>query len=293
MPRIRSIAVLFHHRQRNARASYRITAMIPNWEASGIRVDLVWGIGRPIEADLLIPHLDLSYIPDDYWDFIQRHPNVVNRRVRDIRKRTLSTNLVRPGDEWSGPVIVKTDMNSRGFSDAQFLGARWRGLMGGMLARKLATLPGSDRLRLGFARTLGRYYVYDNAAAVPRRVWSNPALVVERFRPERDGDLFVLRNWTFFGSHEHARIFHSRDHWVKGINSQMSPLEGRPPAAIVAARERLGMDFGKMDYVIVDGQAILLDVSTCPGMSGPLDDGRIQRSAKLANGIGYYERGDG
>lgn len=290
MGRIRSIAILFHPRQRHAVSAYRISAMLPTWRARGIRVDEIYGMPRELDADLLLPHLDLSYIPDDYWEVIQRHPNVVNRRVRDIRKRTLSTNLVEPDDPWDGPVIVKTNMNSRGFADAQFLGGRWRGLMGGMLARKLATLPGSDQLRLGFARTLGRYYVYENLAAVPRRVWRNPHLVVERFRPERDGDHYVLRNWTFFGSHQHARTFRGPDPWVKGINSTMAPLDLPPPPTIIAARERLGMDYGKMDYVVVNGEAILLDVSPAPGMTGPLDEGRIQRAARLANGLDYYER---
>src|SRR4029079_19040787 len=84
------------------------------------RVDIVNGIRRDISADLLIPHIDLSCIPDDYWAFIQSHPRVVNRRIRDIRKTVYTTLRVRPGDGWDGPVIVKTINNCGGFADQWF-----------------------------------------------------------------------------------------------------------------------------------------------------------------------------
>ncbi len=292
MARIRSIAVLFHERQRHVSTrGYRVWALTQNWRARGIRVDEIHGPAREIDADLLIPHVDLSYIPDDYWSVIQRHPNVVNRRVRDIRKRTLSTILVRPGDAWDGPVIVKTDRNCRGLMDAWLDGgAKWRGLFSGSLARRLVSLPGLDTLRFGSARTLGRYHVFANIRAVPRRIWNNPALVVERFIPERRADRYVLRNWTFFGSYEHSRHFRGSDPWVKGGNSEMIRLDERPPDSIIRARERLGLDYGKMDYVMHDGNAVLLDVSPSPGLTSFDFARRVQRAAPMADGLEWFER---
>jgi len=293
MPTIRSIAILFHERLRHAATTgYRIWSLVENWRARGIRVDAVYGTSREIDADLLIPHVDLSYTPDAYWNLIQRHPNVVNRRVRDIRKRTLSAILVQRDDAWDGPVIVKTNMNCRGLMDAWLDGGeRWRGLFGGGFTRRLVSLPGLDALRFGSARTLGRYHIFERRRDVPPRVWNNPALVVERFVPElRDDGRYVLRNWTFFGSYEHTRLFVGPDPWVKGANSEMLRVEVPPPEAIARARERIGLDYGKIDYVVHDGEPYLLDVSPAPGMTGRDMPGRQQRALRMSEGLEWYER---
>ena len=50
---------------------------------------------------------------------MKHYPTVVNRRVTDISKRRISTNLVGPHDTYSGPVILKTDRNFGGLPQMQ------------------------------------------------------------------------------------------------------------------------------------------------------------------------------
>jgi hypothetical protein len=284
---IRRIAILLHERHRGALStSYRIWGMAALWREQGIVVEPVWGIARDVDADLLIPHLDLSYIPDDYWQFIQRHPNVVNRAVRDIRKRAISTNLVTPEDSWQGAVIVKTDRNYRGIVDAQLLD-KPPTLMRRALHRVIQP-PLIERKILGRRTTPHRYHIFRTKHDVPRRVWTNPALVVERFLPERRGTQYVMRAWAFFGDRGQTKIFYGDDPLIKGRNSEMHVLTDPPPAALLEARHRLGLDYAKMDYVIHDGQAVLIDVSLTQGLRVPTE--RLERSRHMAEGLSYFER---
>jgi hypothetical protein len=138
---IRSIAILLHERDHVAEsARYRIWALAANWKAQGIRIDIIRGISRPAEADLLIPHIDLSYIPDDYWSFIQQHPNAVNRNLRDVRKTRFSVSRVQPDDTYPGPVIVKTVGNCNGIADVWF-GPRHRPSLASRLRTRIERMP--------------------------------------------------------------------------------------------------------------------------------------------------------
>jgi hypothetical protein len=290
MATIRRIAVLLHERHRDALSEwYRVWCMVPHWRAKGIEVVPVWGIERAIDADLLIPHIDLSYIPDDYWHFIQRHPHVVNRAVRDIRKRVISANLLRPGDQWDGPVIVKTDNNCRGRMEQKLLGEPPPESRLEAWFRRAARRPWAERWLLGHVRHPSRYYIFRSMRAVPREVWSNPALVVERFLPERWGRDYVIRMYSFFGDRHTGRCMRGPDPWVKTANAELAD-HVEPPEAVIALRHRLGLEFGRIDYVLRDGQPVVLDVNRTPGMSGPPDGDRVERSREMAEGLSYFER---
>lgn len=289
MTQIRSVAVLFHERDRGALSSnFRIWPLVANWREAGIRVELVYGVDRPIEADLLIPHIDLSYIPDEYWNVIQRHPNAVNRAVRDIRKTRISANLLSRGDAWDGPVVVKTVGNCGGYPDVWF-GPRRRPSLWSRARTRAGRVPWIERRSLGWARTLTKYPVFGSISDVPRAVWSNRHLVVERFFPEPCDGGFAMRMWIVFGDRSLGRILVSQDPIVKSGSARLGEV-GEPPQEIKEARARLGLDYGKMDYVIHNGRGILIDVNTTPTVSGDAHSEEYKRlSADLAMGIGSFE----
>jgi hypothetical protein len=56
------------------------------------------------------------------------------------------------------------------------------------------------------------------------------------------------------------------------------------PDFLRAERERLGFDYGKFDFVIHDGQAVLLDANKTPGPP-PSSPDAMERNARLAGGI--------
>jgi hypothetical protein len=56
------------------------------------------------------------------------------------------------------------------------------------------------------------------------------------------------------------------------------------PEALRAERARLGFDYGKFDFVVVDGEAVLLDANRTP--SAPPPSAAMDRSnAHLAGGL--------
>jgi hypothetical protein len=219
------------------------------WKEAGHKVLVHYGCDDLPDADLAILHVNHSVVPQEYVDAVKRYPRSLNGDAVDIRKRTVSRNLLSRGDDWDGPVIVKTDLNYSGFPE-------WR-------AAKWAY----DRGEGGPVGPPPRpYRLFQSVREVPERVWDKPAMVVERFLPEFDGEHYYLRVYLFLGDRGRSRRSRSLKRIIKGhniIDVDQTPLE--IPEFIVAERERLGFDFGKFDYVIHDGEPILLDANRTPG----------------------------
>jgi hypothetical protein len=230
-------------------------------------------VGEWPQADVAVLHVDLSVIPGRYVQALAAFDRVVNGAALDIRKRQVSRNLVAPGDGWDGPVIVKTDLNCGGMPEhaalqtAQRLGARV----------DLAAVP--------MAFMSGAYPILPRAADVPAAVWEQPGLVVERFLPERDPHGFALRAWTFFGARERCTRYVATGPIVKSEN-----VIAREPVSVPdemrAERARLGFDFGKFDFAVHDGRAVLYDANRTPGAPPGLASPAVAASmADLARGI--------
>jgi hypothetical protein len=117
------------------------------------------------------------------------------------------------------------------------------------------------------------YRVYAETHLVPSGVWHNPNLIVERFLAERDGSDYCCRHWLFFGRQEvHKRtlsprpvvkIGAAREDRLSSIERIADPI----PKELRTIRERMGFDYGKFDYGIVDGKVLLYDVNRTPGAS--------------------------
>jgi hypothetical protein len=87
---------------------------------------------------------------------------------------------------------------------------------------------------------------------------------VERFLPERDGKSFCCRHWLFLGSKEVTRRTVSQEPVVK-VGDRIEPTNDEVPDELRAVRARLGLDYAKFDYGMVDGQVVLYDVNPTPG----------------------------
>jgi len=288
VPRIRSIAILMHERQRDAEAiQYRIWPIAEGWRRRGIRVEVVYGIDRPVDADLLVPHVDCSYIDDDYWAVITRHPRALNTGIRDIRKRAISANLVTPGDGWDGPVIVKTDGNCGGLPD-HLRGRRGGPTLADRVRRRASRHPWVEERSFGWTRTLTRYYIYESSERVPRGAYRNEHVVVERYLPERDGERYVLRCWAALGSSGVCQTLTGDDPYVKARGAVRAACEA--PAEIAEVQRRVGLDYGKMDFVLREGRVVLLDVNTTPTLSGDArSEAYVEQCAGLVRGIEAWE----
>jgi len=305
MPPIRSIAILLHERDHGAiHGQYRIWSIAENWRRRGLRVDILFGPppSGNIDADLLIPHIDLSYIPDHLWQVIQAHPRAINRGIRDIRKTTISRVRVRRGDDYSGPVIIKTAGNCGGWADDAYDARHGPSLRQRILAR-LRRHPRLEPRLFPYVRTLHRYPILDSWRAVPRALWRNPRLIVERFCPERDGERYVMRMWVVLGDRALGRTLTSPDPFVKGPRSVLREMAEAPPEVRAWARGPtldgspcLHLDYGKIDYLMHPGpdgtpRPALIDVNWTPTVSGDArSEHYIAQNANLAEGIALWER---
>jgi hypothetical protein len=83
------IAILFHKRQR-ATGHYLIRSFVEAWRAVGIEAIELFGTDRFVPADLVLVHVDLSVVPQEYLDFACQYPAVLNGEVADVRKSTVS-----------------------------------------------------------------------------------------------------------------------------------------------------------------------------------------------------------
>jgi hypothetical protein len=284
------IAVLFHEGERRTDpAAYIVHHLALRWREDGHEVLYVYGTRRRVPADILLVHVNLSVVPPDYLRFAERYPVPLNARVADIRKSTISRNLVRPGDDWRGPVIVKSDLNYGGVPEHR-LGGNWaeqRFPLWRRLVRRAARIAGRTDAPGGWED----YEVFDGIEQVPADRLRSRRVVVERFRPEREGGLFHLRIYQFLGERYSCSRLASPSPVVKAQNSvRVERIEPHP--AILAWRETLGMDYGKLDYVIDDGEVVLLDVNKTTGASRQMADADLAAMRRyLAEGLySYFKR---
>lgn len=255
------ILIVCHPRDERAfrTHNYVMQPLAEAWRARGHAVEVQLGWSHSPPADLVIPHIDLTVLPPDAVAFLSGYANVLNRRVTDVSKRRVSANLVARRDPWDGPVIVKTDANHGGLPDRQ----RGAPLQPSQPRRWWTAL--GDRLR-GPVPPVGpkAYPVFPHRSQVPRGVWREPSLVVERFLPERDGELHVLRNWWLLGDvvidrRQTMHGYQSSDN-VVARTADLVPM----PPVLRALKAAFGLDYGKVDYVLHDGLPVVLDISATP-----------------------------
>jgi hypothetical protein len=265
---------------------YLIKLLMKEWEGVGLTVEVVRGTDIFVPADVIIPHLDLTIMPNEYRDFLSQYPRVINRHVVDISKSKISTNIIGKDDNYGGPVIVKTDCNSGGLPEKRLLSKLYviraisTKLSGGIVSTLRRKGPDSIAWRNLKYLDSRDYPVFPSLQHVPKDIFENKNLVVEKFLPEVEGDKYYVRYYNFLGDREVHKVYRSKDKVVKGsdeVQSKDVPI----PAELYAIRQRLGMDYGKLDYVIRDGKVVLLDVNRTPGYP-------TQEKGELARQIAHH-----
>lgn len=264
------------------RPRYFMSRLAECWTEQGHRVTV--GPCRKLDADVGIMHVDRTWVPPGC---IPENPHgnpLLNGTVLDISKRCISHQLVGPDCGYSGPVIIKTDANC--------FGARER--------RSMSTWN-IDRVRRHLTRILswqtarelprGDYPVLEHPGLVPDWVWRRDDLVVERFLAERDGKEYALRVWIFFGDREYVARLFSPDPIVKTSSMTRYEFLDEVPESLRKRRRELGMNFGKFDYVVVGGEAVLLDVNKTPTIASTRSPS--SRIPEMARGLAAFVNGVG
>jgi hypothetical protein len=237
--------VLFHERQSEERAvHYAVHYLAELWRAEGFDVVYLFGVGELVPADVVIVHVDLSVVPDEYLDFARRYPVAVNGELKDIRKSRYSTLRVPRDSDHDGRVIVKSNFNYAGVPE------RVLGLVEGPVEFPAQT----------------DYRVYDSVAAVPPHLFEDERLIVERFVPEYEDGRYHVRTLDLVGD-RHTSLRLTADHHIVSDATSKGHEHVEPPAELFELRTRLGLDYGKFDYVVHDSTVTLLDVNKTVGAS--------------------------
>jgi hypothetical protein len=288
----RKIAILLHEKDLYPQsAGFFIWSLCDIWREWGIEIVPLKGINKYVEADLLIPHVDTTVLPEEYADFFQKYPRVVNRRLRDISKRLVSRNLLTRMDSYDGPVIVKTNFNYGAIPELRLHGCEItfpkkakKGFWDAILNRQ------AKNTNLCWEKINcmdpDHYQIFPSIKDVPEGVFVNESLVVERFLPEYKNGIYYLRVYKFFGDRAYCARLGSKDPIVKQKNI-VSREEVSIPDEVVAFRNELGMDYGKLDFVIREGRVIVFDVNRTPGLIK--SEEQLKANAlKLAPGISCF-----
>ena len=249
------------------------------WRDQGHEV--TQGPTERLEADIGIMNIDLTKVPKE---MIPANPSgrpLLNSFILDISKRRISSNILNPDSSYQGEVIIKTDNNYFGLPEHNTgIARRKNGLIRSIVKR---TLPWQYTRQLWYYKN---YPVCKSIRDVPAWVWKRDDLVVERFVPEKEGAEYSLRVWAFFGDQEYGVRMFGKNPIVKAGNRTRHEYLKEVPVELRAVRKRLGMDFGKFDYVISSGEVILLDVNKTPTVSGDGPPG--ENLLRLASGINMY-----
>lgn len=278
------IAIIHHEFDPIATRPYLIGEIAERWRAAGHRVSRLRGVSEFVPADIALLHVDLTHVPPDYLAFARRYPRALNAAVADISKRRFSTHLVGLRERDAGPVMLKTNRNHAGIPERDVARAR-AARRGRWAARVRHFAERATPWWLAGRLESNAYPVFARAGAVPIAARLNPRFILQRFLPERRGSLFVTRRWTFLGRAEFGCLILARSPDDLGDSIVGRERVAAVPPELRAVRQRLGLDYGKLDYVMVDGAPVVLDANKT--MGGMWQDNVLAPAmiAALAEGI--------
>lgn len=277
------IAIITHEIDNFRGSSYLLNLMCDVWQGRGTGIAVIKGAPRDLpDADLAILHTDITKPGKDYDRVIDHYPLVINGRVRDISKNVFSDLVVERGSSHDGPVIVKTNAN-----------------FGGMREREEKFRGGDHQADIEIQRPwrrvewLDEYPTFRSVREVPQGVWRNDKLVVEKFLTEQnESGEYLLRVWVFMGDQEVYYQCVSDEPVIKSHNTKrrefLNPQD--LPGALRETRKNLGFDFGKFDFSISDGDAVLYDINRTPGARRNVADHSdiSDRIRMLSTGLDYF-----
>jgi len=266
--RIETLVVLRPSNQPVWRSALLSRLVMDFWTPDGRKILVHQDVEKLPAADAAFVHVDRTHVPPRFAERAAQFPASINAGVNDISKRRVCTTLVHPDDDYSGPVIVKTDFNHRALPERRI----------GLVQSNWDWVLPSDR-----------YPVFGRKEDVPARVWADRDLVVQRLHVERHGAFYVNRNWYFLGDRDVVTTFHRSDP-VSKTDSEVKrlPLSHDVPDALRRRRAELGFDYGKFDFVMEDGEPVLLDANSTPHDIEVRAEGTRKICQHLAAGLDFF-----
>ncbi|ABI75994.1 hypothetical protein HNE_1662 [Hyphomonas neptunium ATCC 15444] len=243
-----------------------LTALLADqWRAAGIEVMELSGAGTFVEADLLFLNLSRPVLPEEYRRFAAQYPVSFNAGAGDLRKHLYADGLLRAGSPYKGAVIVKADHD---FITPITPPAPRAGFF--------SLLSGSRRPRASALQTLSandNYRIYPSLNDVPPEKFG-PGHIVQKFLPEADAGRYVLRQYYFLGNAHFLSLLTSGASIIRTSTPQ-SLEEWSPPEELLDLRAHLSLDYGRIDFVEVDGKPFVISVSRAPALPASAEPGYV------------------
>jgi hypothetical protein len=272
------IVILTHELDYFEKMTHLLHGVSKIWRQDDIEVVVLRGTEKFVDGDVAINHVDLTVTPDEYLRFMKRYPLTLNAAVKDISKRSISRSVVSRGDGYKGPVIVKTNCNFGGGREGEIAQQSVFSKYARALRRRL---PWTMRAEID----TWKYPIFGSVKEVPRMVWHNPDLMIEKFQPEKQGEFYCMRAWCFLGDAEENVIMYAKQPIIKSavaVKIEPAPV----PDELREIRRELQFDYGKFDYGIANGRVVLYDANRTPAVRNM--DANVPLFKVLARGIEQY-----
>lgn len=237
---------------------YSVQSLLPYLEQAGMTVRVLDRPALEDRAPAALLHIDLTVVPQLYHEIPELYDRTINGRALSIHRHLYSTLRLKAGDSHSGPVVVKTVLNSKGRPELRWQQYRNGWTRAAHFVRKTFE-PGYKQ------RLCPPYRVYETMGQVPAEFWSDDRLMVEKFAFDSLDLPIVKHRYMFLLEAEVNMRQVYNDVLCAGSKILSNEEGGAVPPEVRALRQRLGLDFGAIDYFIVDGNGIVVDANKTVG----------------------------
>lgn len=233
---------------------YILKLALTHFNAVGLRYRLLDRAVYRNTGTVAFVHVDLTDVPRRHLPAPGAYALCLNGDATSISRLLYSRARLWPDSRYTGPVIVKTVLNHRGLPErnyhmatSQTFRLAWR------ILRRLGHVPQAMRCPA--------YTLYETLAAVPSTVWRDPHRIVERFVPGRLASPVVKYRCDFFLD----IVLHTRGTYDSLLADPETVREvtvvDTIPDEVLRVRTNLGLDFGSVDYFVVEGEVVVVDVN--------------------------------
>ena len=127
------------------------------------------------------------------------------------------------------------------------------------------------------------YLIFRSLSDVPKTYFSK-SYVVQKFKAERIDNGYLLREYMFFNDRHVLRLEHSTQPIITSGTLLGESFEP-PHPALLQLREKLGLDYGKIDYALIAGQPFIYDANKTVGIASQPTESTWNLARHLAAGL--------
>ncbi len=237
-------------------SEYIVRHVADYWRERGVRFELTTNPNHAPAADIAWQHLDVTNVGGEFRRLLARYSRTINGEALTIAKRESVTHLVERRDDWVGPIIIKTNLNYGG------RGEDWAHKSKLLRHPWVHTLQNRLPARISGRMNPDSYPIHRSKSEVPTWVWGDSRFVVQRFLAETSNGMYAIRRWFFLGERQFAYQAFEHGPLVMGDGHPQWLQLGEVPSELHQLRERMRLEFGKIDYAEVNGEVIVYDVNS-------------------------------